>query len=223
MNIEIDRIIRSRRRTLALIVERDGKVVVRAPLRTPETLIRQFVQDHADWVVKKQAQLRQQPPLPVKRYVDGESFLYLGQPHPLAIVERLRPGLALENGRFLLSKSAHSSATDLFTRLYKKLAQEYIFARTKILAQKYGFTYKKLRITSARTRWGSCSSTGTVSFAWRLVMAPPEVIDYVIVHELVHLKIKNHSKKFWGGVAELMPAYKKHVDWLKKNGKFLVV
>jgi predicted metal-dependent hydrolase len=79
-----------------------------------------------------------------------------------------------------------------------------------------------VRISSARTRWGSCSSRGSLSFTWRLVMAPVEVVDYVIVHELAHLRVHNHSPEFWKEVARLMPDYAQRKQWLKDNGRLLI-
>lgn len=80
---------------------------------------------------------------------------------------------------------------------------------------------EKLRISSARTRWGSCSAKGTISLTWRLVMAPPEILDYVIVHELAHLKVKNHSSAFWKVVETYLPGYQNQRKWLKQNGHTL--
>jgi predicted metal-dependent hydrolase len=85
----------------------------------------------------------------------------------------------------------------------------------------HGFEPGKLRISSARTRWGSCSRQGTLSFTWRLVMAPEEVIDYVVVHELCHLRHLNHSKAFWGLVEGILPDYKVRRAWLKRHGERL--
>ncbi len=93
----------------------------------------------------------------------------------------------------------------------------------EIVARHYGYPLPQCRISSARTRWGSCSPAGTLSFTWRLVMAPLEVIDYVVVHELVHLRVKNHSKAFWAAVGEIMPGYKRCVAWLRKQGQFLTL
>jgi hypothetical protein len=90
--------------------------------------------------------------------------------------------------------------------------------RAAELARKNGFRYATIRITSAKTRWGSCGSSGSLNFPWRLVMAPLDVIDYVIVHELVHLRIRNHSKRYWEAVKRIMPDYKARLDWLKQNG-----
>jgi len=223
MPISIDRLIRTRRRTIALVVEPGGGLTVRAPLRMAESQIRQFVEAHTDWIVRNQAKARFSAPPTPKQFVDGETFLYLGKPYPLALVPRQRPSLTLDRGAFRLAQSALPKAEAAFTRWYKQQALTVFTERVEMLAKQFGFRYEKIRISSARTRWGSCSSKGTLSFTWRLVMAPPEVVDYVIVHELVHTKIRNHSKTFWARVAELMPAYKTHVRWLKQNGKTLTL
>ena len=100
----------------------------------------------------------------------------------------------------------------------KKEAKEYIFHRTSEFASEYGIEYNNIRITSARTRWGSCSSKKNLSFSYRLIQVPLDVIDYVIIHELAHLKHMNHSKQFWNNVGSMMDDYKEKEEWLKKNG-----
>lgn len=101
---------------------------------------------------------------------------------------------------------------------YKKLAKETIPPRVQEFAKEYGFSYNTVKITSATTRWGSCTSKKTLNFTYRLALAPQEVIDYVIVHELCHLRQMNHSSKFWDEVRAIMPEYKKQEKWLKENG-----
>ena len=86
------------------------------------------------------------------------------------------------------------------------------------MASEYGIEYNNIRITSARTRWGSCSSKKNLSFSYRLIQVPLDVIDYVIIHELAHLKHMNHSKQFWNHVGSMMDDYKEKEEWLKKNG-----
>ncbi|MGB8213107.1 MAG: SprT family zinc-dependent metalloprotease [Anaerolineales bacterium] len=221
MSIPIDKLVRSRRRTVAIVIERDGTLTVRAPLRLAEARIREFVESHAGWIAKNQARRLVAAPPPPKRYVAGETFFYLGQLYPLSIVPSQRPALTFDGAGFRLAQSALPKAGEAFVRWYKGQAALLLQERVPALAGKYGFHYEKIRISSARTRWGSCSSRGTLSFTYRLVMAPPEVLDYVILHELVHTRIQNHSKTFWNRVAELMPDYKGRLDWLKKNGKFL--
>jgi predicted metal-dependent hydrolase len=222
MSIPIDRLVRSRRKTVALVVERDGTLTVRAPLRMAEARIRLFVESHGDWIAKNQSRVRAAPPLPSNHYMEGESFLFLGQAYPLTLVPRQRPLLAFNGSCFRLAKSALPNAEEAFIRWYKEQATRLLFERVLIFAGKHGFQYQKIRISSARTRWGSCSSRGTLSFTYRLVMAPLEVVDYVVLHELVHTQIKNHSKIFWNRLGKLMPDYKSRLIWLKKNGKFLM-
>lgn len=223
MSITIDRLVRARRKTIALVVRPDGTLEVRAPAQMPDADIRAFVEKHADWVRKHQKRAQKAAPPPPKRYQEGEKFLFLGQAFPLRIVPRQRAALKLEQGEFRLAQSALPKAEEAFIRWYKAQAALMIALRLEALAGKHGFKYQKIRISSARTRWGSCSAKGTLSFTWRLVMAPPAVIDYVLLHELTHTKIPNHSKAFWAQVEKLMPDYKKHRLWLKQNGKMLTL
>jgi predicted metal-dependent hydrolase len=90
-------------------------------------------------------------------------------------------------------------------------------------ANLYGFVYRGIRISSARTRWGSCSSRGGLNFTWRLIQAPLPIIDYVVVHELAHLKVPNHSKAFWELVKNLLPDFAERRAWLKAHGRQLSV
>jgi len=223
MSIPIDRLIRTRRKTIALVIERDGSLTVRAPMKMTEARIHDFVGRHADWVIKHQEQARTSPLPGSKRYIEGETFLFLGQSYPLAIVSHQRLALTFDNNAFLLAVSALPKAEQVFTRWYKTQAARVLSERILLLSTKYDLPFGKIRITSARTRWGSCSSRGTISFTWRLVMAPAEVVDYVVIHELVHMKIKNHSKTFWGRVEAIYPGYKKNILWLKKNGRYLTL
>ena len=222
MSIPIDRLVRSRRKTVAIVIERDGRVTVRAQLRLSELRIQAFVEAHAGWITKTLARLQAAPSATIHRYVDGESFLYLGQAYPLYLVPARHPALAFDGVAFRLARSSLAKAQETFARWYKQQARLFLSERVSTLAGEHAFHYQKIRISSARTRWGSCSSRGTLSFTYRLVMAPAEVLDYVVLHELVHTQIKNHSKTFWNKVGELMPDYRRRLAWLKKNGKYLL-
>jgi len=217
----IDEIIRTKRRTIALIVERDGSLIVRAPMRAKEETINEFIKHKEKWILKKRAEVKAcYPPFVSKEYVNGEGFWFLGQIHKLQIVDEKKPNLFL-NGDFRLAKAAVHKAPAVFERWYRKQAYQVIAGRVQWYAAKHGCQYTQIKITSARRRWGSCSASGTLSFAWRLVMAPVPVIDYVVVHELVHLQVRNHSKKFWGRVGVIMPDFKQKIEWLEKNGHLL--
>lgn len=213
------KLIHSRRKTIALIVDRDGQLTVRAPFHAAYAQILAFIERKADWIRAKQAiaQQRQTQPLE-KQFVRGETFLYLGSLYPLEIVDRARTSLALKNGRFEITKIALPRAKETFIGWYKKQARQILEERALLYAEQYNLNYERIKITSARTRWGSCSTLGTLSFTWRLVLAPLPVIDYVVVHELAHLVEKNHSKRFWDRVGSMMGDYAKHVQWLKANG-----
>lgn len=214
--IEINKLMRSKRKTLSLIVETDGTLTVRAPLRMKETDIRRFIEAKQDWIKQKQAKALKDAVAP-RQYVDGEKFLYLGREIPLRIVPNGKPALAMVRV-FKLTKPAQPRAESYFEAWYKKEARKVLTERVEFFARKHDFKPGKLRISSARTRWGSCSTKGTLSFTWRLVMAPMDVVDYVVVHELCHLNEMNHSKAFWSRVEGILPDYKRQRKWLKNNG-----
>jgi hypothetical protein len=219
--MQINEIIRTKRRTIALIVQRDGRLVVRAPMKAKDDAIRALVEKKAEWIKVKQELVKAiYPPYVSKEFVNGEGFWYLGQIYRLEIVDAQRPALTL-NGNFQLTSSALPKAARVFEYWYREQALQVISKRTKWYAENHGSTYNLVKITSARTRWGSCSAKGTLSFAWRLVMAPVPVIDYVVVHELIHMQEKNHSREFWGKVRVIIPDYKQRIEWLDRNGHIL--
>jgi predicted metal-dependent hydrolase len=223
MAVEIDQIIRTRRKTIALIVRPDGSLLVRAPMRASNRSILEFVATNTQWVEKTRARMKAVTPPPPKQFVPGEKFEYLGHAYPLEIIPDQRKNLLLEDGKFKLAASAMDSATFVFECWYKEHARQILHERVEIYARQNGFRYRKIGITSARTRWGSCSAEGALNFSWRLIQAPIEAVDYVVVHELVHTLIHNHSKKFWKRLEESMPDYRERRKWLRSNGHRLLV
>lgn len=125
--------------------------------------------------------------------------------------------LSQQNGNSHLSESQKEA----LEKRYRSLARECITRRASYYAAQLGVTYSSIRIAEQKTRWGSCSSRGTLSFHWRLVLAPPAVMDYVVVHEVCHLIHMDHSPDFWAEVESLMPDYKVYKTWLRKNGLVL--
>jgi len=219
----VDQIIRSKRKTIAIIVHQDGKVIVRAPLRAPERMIHAFIESKSAWINEKKLQSAQRATPAPRKFAENEKFLLLGREIPLRLAQSQRAALSLDESGFCLAAKAQTRAKVVFEQWYKARAAQVLAERVNLFAKQHGFQYQKIHISSARTRWGSCSSRGTLSFTWRLVMAPLEVVDYVVIHELAHLKIKNHSPVFWAEVARLMPDYKRQRDWLKKNGQRLTL
>jgi predicted metal-dependent hydrolase len=222
MLIRVDQIVRSKRKTLALIVKPDGSLTVRAPLRASEKSIREFIEQHAEWIRKKQAEALASLPTVPRQYVAGEMFMYLGNAYPLEIVKEQKKPLLLD-GNFRLAASVQSNVKLVFERWYRGQAKQILAERVDLYASQYGFQYKKVGITSARTRWGSCSADRALNFSWRLILTPMEAVDYVVVHELAHTVFHNHSRKFWKKVEKIMPDYKERRKWLRKNGQQLLL
>lgn len=222
--IAVDRIVRTRRKSVALVIELDGSLTVRAPLRLSRTYIDRLVEEKAGWILERQDRVRQaRSQVIAHEYRPGEQFYYLGNLYPLEIVERASPQLALEDGAFRLARRALPKAESVFTEWYRRQARQVITDRVDHKARALGYTYNRVRIGAAKTRWGSCGSTGSLNFTWRLVMAPETAIDYVVVHELVHLEIKNHSRQFWEKVAEHLPDYRRQREWLRTHGHRLTL
>ena len=216
------RLVRSRRRTLALVIDADGTLTVRAPMKLANSAIQEFLTQKADWVRKTQSKLKARAAQrPSHTFETGDSFLWQGQAIPLTLVPAQRPALQFDGTHFTLAQNAQPNAKRHFENWYKEQARIYLQARLDHFVHLHHFTYRGLRITSARTRWGSCNSKNELAFAWRLLMAPPEVVDYVVVHELAHTVHHNHGPKFWKLVADILPNFKVHVRWLKEHGNKL--
>jgi len=222
MPVEIDEIIRCKRKTLTIIVKNDGSLIVRAPLRTPEIAIRIFVEQHRAWIEKKQAQIHSAVVIPPKQYAPGELFLFLGKSYPLEIVKLQKKDLILDES-FKLAEPAVNRAAKVFECWYREQAKKILQERVDFYANQYNFEYEGIKITSAKTRWGSCSASNSLNFSWHLILAPMEKVDYVVVHELVHTVHHNHSKRFWKKVERIVPDFKQCKTWLRKNGLLMML
>jgi predicted metal-dependent hydrolase len=216
-------IIRSRRKTIAVEITKEGGILVRAPLKLARREVLAFVHQNRGWIARKLSQARVlQEERTLRRFLEGESFPFLGEQHCLRYVaggEYLRK----EMGEFLLGADLSSRAGDLFRTWYRARAREILEDRVAHFALQMGLACRSVRITDAKERWGSCNAAGSLNFAWRLVMAPPPVIDYVIVHELSHLAEMNHSPRFWGRVGRILPDYAARRKWLRENEHLLTL
>ncbi|MDE1921229.1 MAG: M48 family metallopeptidase [Candidatus Omnitrophica bacterium] len=217
--IRIDKLIRSRRKTIGLQITGDAKLIVRAPLFAPQNFIEELIQRKQSWIRAKQDfyKVRQRQ---VRRFIPGEEFLFLGQSYPLVAAEDL-PKAIVFDGHLRISSLVLANARQHLESWYKAQAFEYIAQRVQHFAKLAGLGYKSIKINRATTRWGSCGPKDTLNFSWRLIMAPCDVVDYVVIHELMHLKQKNHSRKFWAEVAGMMPEYRQQERWLRAKGHLL--
>jgi predicted metal-dependent hydrolase len=180
------------------------------------------VREKLSWIRKKQRLAREAYKPPVAReFFDGEEFLFLGEGYKFFVVDHKLERLDFNGKEFRLAREHHSRASSFFAQWYKKQAGDIIGQRVRYYADQAGLSYRRVAITNARKRWGSCGSRGSLNFPWRLIMAPMEVVDYVAAHEVAHLEHKNHSKKFWDKTAVLCPHYRQSRLWLKQNSALL--
>jgi predicted metal-dependent hydrolase len=221
-DIRIDKIVRSRRRTIALIVTPEARLIVRAPLKAPAALIDKFVHEQHSWIRKKIAEMKERPQAVVHMYDEGEIFWFLGRPYPLHIVDDGRAAIE-RTDRLCVSRTHLPDIRSRIQHWYREEAAKEIHSRCMWFSMMTGYSPVSVHITDARQRWGSCTSLGGLNFSWRLIQAPLEIVDYVIVHELVHLRQPDHSRKFWAKVEVLMPDYKRRRAWLRENVRLLKI
>lgn len=214
---------KKRRRTISLQIKDGGEIVIRAPYRTPKQEIERFIARNRTWITEKISEKAKLAREAERRFILGEKFLYLGEWYPLDICEShyAEPPLRLRFGHFILHRARIEEARDLFIDWYKKEAKQEIGGRIHHYAHRLHLFPKGIKITSARSRWGSCSQDNRLAFSWRIIMASFSVIDYVLIHELAHIREKNHSKKFWTIVESVLPDYKKYRAWLREHGHLL--
>ena len=214
---------KKRRKTLSLQIKEGGQIVVYVPHRTPEGEIERFLERHRSWISKKVAEKEGGIRQPERSFLPDEKFFYLGEAYPLEIHEGTERGqaLTLSFGKFILSRDCIEKARDLFVVWYKKEAKDRLAERVDYYSNRFQLFPKGLKITSAKSRWGSCSRDNRLCVSWRIMMAPLSVIDYILIHELVHIKEKNHSRRFWSTVESILPDYKRHRRWLRDHQNLL--
>ena len=202
--IKIDKIVRSRRRTIVLIITQDSELVVRAPLRVSLAYINSLIRRKSAWIRRKLLEMSKKPKAEAKEFSEGEEFWYLGGRYKLCILREARQDIELTD-QLYVSEKVMSRAGEALKQWYK--------AEALIT----GYRPLAIKISDAKKRWGSCSRKGALNFSWRAIMAPPAVVDYLLVHELVHIGHLNHSKQFWNRVREILPDYKRQEQWLREN------
>ena len=214
------KIIRSSRRTVALVIREDGTLVVRAPYHAAIPSIERFIVEKSGWIRKKSAEIRSRPRAENKQYAEGEKFLYLGKEYSLKFSAFVKK-IAIKDELLLVPKKFSGDCQAQIDRWYRREARRIITERAGKIGAAFHFSFSAIRIGTAKRRWGSCTSNGTLSFGYRLVMAPMFIVDCVVAHELCHTKELNHSKYFYQLLLSIIPNYKTGHAWLKKNGQTL--
>lgn len=213
----------SDRKTMSIYVEPDGNIVVRAPKNLPQKKIDAIIDLKSYWIYKSISEFQQLNKTKVTRKItDGEGFLFMGKSYRLKITNNITIPIILHQGYFLLHSDKINKARDHFINFYKEKGKEHIPQRVEYFKQKIGVEPKIVRIIELKNRWAS-KTDKAVNFHWKIMLAPMTIIDYIIVHELAHLKVPDHSDEFWEIVESVMPNYKDKIYWLKVNGANLDV
>jgi predicted metal-dependent hydrolase len=189
--------------------------------------VQPFVQGKRTWVERTLRRMRdvwaERPP---PRLEDGGEVPYLGKQLRLAV--RVEPGRARSHVarrgdglRVCTGAPGPEPTREALERWYRRMAREEVRARLDSASARAGTEYSGVQIRGQRTRWASCSARGAMSFNWRLLLAPPEILDYVVEHEVAHLEVHDHSPRFWSLLASRCPEYERHEAWLRRHGQSL--
>lgn len=210
----------ARARTYRLTLRRDGVAAVTIPARGSEREARAFVAAHQDWLARARARQARRP-RPAAVWTVGTRVLWRGEPTEIRVARTgERPQVCLAADVFPV-RSLDGDLRAPLEAQFARRARIELPARTWELAAEKGAGVKQVTVRNQRSRWGSCSAGGTISLNWRLVQAPESVRDYIILHELAHLREMNHSDRFWAHVADLCPWWRDAERWLKRNGSLL--
>ncbi len=209
----------SRRKTLELIVDRGGELIIAAPDDLAESVMEDFVREKRFWLYTKIAEKEaRRHETPDKEFVDGEGFPYLGRSYRLLLVDDQDAPLKLVNGRFRLRRNLADRGREVFVAWYTGHAEAWLPRRVDEWAGRMGVDVAGIEVQDLGFRWGSCSSSGTVNFHWATILLPASIVDYVIVHELAHLIEPHHTPAFWDVVERAMPDYERRKGWLAEHG-----
>ena len=215
------------RRTTDIVIERDGMVRVRPPLRMTPDQVDATVFSKRVWIYRNLAEWRDLNATKVVReWVNGESFLYLGSSYRLLLVQQQDATLQLKDGRFQLLRSVvvnggQEPAQKAFETFFRDKGLPRIQQRVGHFAPRVGVTSGDVQVKDLGFRWANCLPNGDLYFHWKCLMAPLTVIDYIVVHELCHMRHRDHSDPFWNEVDKVLPNYRERKEWLRQRGAHL--
>lgn len=184
-------IIKEKRKTLSLKIDRNWEIILKAPKNISEKIILDFLEKYKNWINEKQNLVNKQK----QKFYFWEKFLFFWELFELKFDENKK--FDFDWKYFYSNEKNEENLKKLFIKFYKIQAKKYIFEKIWYFASIFDLKFENLKINSATTRWGSCNSKKNINFSFRLILAPKTSIDYVIIHELAHLKELNHSEKFW--------------------------
>jgi len=202
-----------RRKSIGIQVTVEGKVVVSAPRGTSKANLTRALAKHRAWIETKVAERQ----AAWGQLREGEAY-FLGQPLRLTVVPGAKGAVSHHRNEIRVPLPGDTALWPLLKAWYREQALARLQERVRHYGGRLGLSPGPVELKSWKRRWGECHPDGTLKFNWRLIMLPPEVIDYVVVHELAHLKVTGHNPRFWGQVAALLPDYAARRRWLNRAG-----
>jgi hypothetical protein len=208
-----------RRKTLGITIERDGELVLTAPEGVPVEEVEQLTRKKGLWIYRKLAEREFLiGPTRDKEYVPGETFYHLGRAYRLRLTDDPEaPPLTLHHGWFELRRDSVEQGESHFSSWYATHATPWLARRVELYAPRVGVEPAPLKVQDLGYRWGSCG-TASLNFHWRALQLPTRAIDYIVVHELVHIVERRHDQAFWNHVERAMPDYELRKSWLAEHG-----
>ena len=217
-------LVKSRRRSVAIKVNHDLSVEVRVPLRFKASDLDSILDRYHHWISKKRDEILTLPKVRELLFLSGELVPILGKDYPVVIEIGKKLQASFTAGTLLLtvkSSTTEDAINKLGMKWYRGYAMEVIESRVAYFLSQFKKDPTRISIKSMKSRWGSCSTSRSLNFNWKLVMAPLRVLDYVVIHEMCHMIHMDHSHKFWAEVEKRDPDYKLHKLWLRKQGRTL--
>lgn len=210
----------SRRTTIQITVDRNGELILSAPEGCSEEEMAAFVHEKRGWIYTKLAEKEALwSPSPDKRYVNGEGFPYLGRSYRLLLVDEQNVPLKLARGRFRLRRRDAPRGEEHMRRWYREHARPWIEKKVDRYAGRVDVEPGGVVVQELGYRWGSCGKGGTLYFHWRAILFPPRIVEYIVVHELVHLREPHHTPEFWLRLERALPDYADRKRWLAENAR----
>ena len=200
------------------MIERDGSISVLVPENMKENLITEILDSKEYSIIKNQTLWHiANDGKETRPFVNGQTFMFKGQNYTLILKDDAAAEIEFINDTFLLNSSVKDFRA-AFEQFYKEECKKFLAERYEVYKDKIPVRPKKIEVRQMSTRWGSCTPSGNININWNCIMTPQFVFDYILVHELVHLKYHRHDNDFWQTVGFIVPDYESAKDWLLRNG-----
>lgn len=214
------KLLSKKRKTYGIYIDMYGNIELRVPKQPKEEYILKILEEKYEWIVKKSEEMKEKTMgYKEKTYTHGETFLYLGKEYPIQIYQAgadEKNHTIFKDNTLLVYVKEHNDiqVKEALKRFYNQQCKALIEQRVSYFQKQLRVKPKSIKLTSSKANWGTCNSKKEITFNWRLIMAPQEVMDYVVVHELCHLIHMNHDRSFWRLVGQVIKDYEKQQSWL---------